>query len=69
MEAVEVPTLILYGPDDHVVERQFIARCEVAFRARIGPLLIPGAGHFLQWERADIFNALLPAVLGPGRHV
>lgn len=66
MDAVEVPTLILYGPDDHVVERQFVARCEVAFTQRIGPLVIPGAGHFLQWERADIFNALLPAVFIPG---
>lgn len=65
MDAVQVPTLLLYGPDDHVVERQFVARCEVAFPNRIGPLVIPGAGHFLQWERADIFNALLPAVFGP----
>ena len=29
-----------------------------------GPLLIPGAGHFLQWERADIFNPLLISVFG-----
>ncbi len=65
MEAVTVPTLLLYGPDDHVVDKQFIARCEVAFPNRIGPLLIPGAGHFLQWERADIFNALLTAVFAP----
>ncbi len=62
MDAVEVPTLLLYGPEDEVVEKQFVARCEVAFPNRIGPLLVPGAGHFLQWERADIFNALIPAV-------
>ena len=36
----------------------------VAFTDRIGPLLIPGAGHFLQWERADIFNPLLISVFG-----
>ena len=47
-----VPTLLLYGPDDHVVGPDFLGRSEVAFPERIGPLLVPGAGHFLQWERA-----------------
>lgn len=64
MDAVDVPTLVLYGPDDHVLGEDFVPRCERAFRNRIGPLVVPGAGHFLQWERADIFNRLLPAVLG-----
>lgn len=65
MDAVDVPTLVLYGPDDHVLGEDFVPRCERAFRNRIGPLVVPGAGHFLQWERADIFNRLLPAVFGP----
>jgi pimeloyl-ACP methyl ester carboxylesterase len=72
MDAVDVRTLVLYGPDDNVVGEDFVPRCERAFRNRIGPLVIPGAGHFLQWERADIFNGLLPAVFGDvmrGRHV
>jgi pimeloyl-ACP methyl ester carboxylesterase len=58
---VDVPTLLLYGPDDHVVEEDFVPFCEVAYTDRIGPLVVPGAGHFLQWERADIFNPLLIA--------
>ncbi|PRC43708.1 alpha/beta hydrolase [Mycobacterium sp. ITM-2017-0098] len=62
MDAVDVRTLVLFGPDDHVIGEDFVPRCERAFRNRIGPLVIPGAGHFLQWERADIFNQLLPAV-------
>jgi len=62
MDAVDVRTLVLYGPDDHVISEDFVPRCERAFRNRIGPLVIPGAGHFLQWERADIFNRLLPVV-------
>jgi pimeloyl-ACP methyl ester carboxylesterase len=62
MDAVDVRTLVLYGPDDHVIGEDFVPQCERAFRNRIGPLVIPGAGHFLQWERADIFNQLLPAV-------
>jgi len=61
---VDVPTLVLYGTDDHVVGDDFVPFCERAFTNRIGPLLIPGAGHFLQWERADIFNPLLISVFG-----
>ena len=56
LQAVEVPTLILYGPDDQVVPKDFAKRCEIAFTQRTGPLIVPEAGHFLQWERADIFN-------------
>ncbi len=56
---VDVPTLVLYGPDDAVVGPDFIHCCEVAFRNRVGPVAIPGAGHFLQWERADIVNGLV----------
>ena len=55
-EKVAVPTLVLYGPEDHVVARDFMAKAEVAFPERVGPLIVPGAGHFLQWERAHVFN-------------
>ena len=55
-----VPTLVLYGPEDHVIPRDFPERCEVAFtelrRARSS---CRGAGHFLQWERADLLNQSL----------
>ncbi|HPG25729.1 MAG TPA: alpha/beta hydrolase, partial [Myxococcota bacterium] len=50
------PTLILYGPDDHVVPTDFPKRCEIAFPNRTGPLVVPESGHFLQWERADVLN-------------
>jgi pimeloyl-ACP methyl ester carboxylesterase len=61
---VQVPTLVLYGHDDHVVGDDFVPACEVAFANRIGPLVVPGAGHFLQWERADILNPLVAATFG-----
>jgi pimeloyl-ACP methyl ester carboxylesterase len=51
-----VPTLALYGPDDHVIWRRFPEMCEVAFTELIGPFVVPGAGHFLQWERAELAN-------------
>jgi pimeloyl-ACP methyl ester carboxylesterase len=54
-----VPTLVLYGPEDHVIPRDFPERCEVAFTEIVGPLIVPRAGHFLQWERADLLNQCL----------
>lgn len=60
-----IPTLLLYGPEDHVVPRDFVAKAEVAFTERIGPLIVPGAGHFLQWERADVLNQALKYFLRP----
>jgi pimeloyl-ACP methyl ester carboxylesterase len=58
LETNPTPTLILYGPDDQVVDENFVACCEVAFTERVGPLVVPRSGHFLQWERADILNPL-----------
>ena len=58
-ERSDVPTLVLYGPEDHVIPRDFPARMEVAFTERVGPFVVPGAGHFLQWERADVLNQAL----------
>ncbi len=58
-ETNPVPTLVLYGPDDHVLPRDFSDRCEVVFTERVGPFHVPRAGHFLQWERADVLNQSL----------
>ncbi len=58
MQTVDVPTMILYGPDDEIVPKDFTKRCEIAFPNRVGPLILPDCGHFLQWERADILNDL-----------
>ena len=55
-QKIETPTLILYGPDDQIVPKDFAKRCEIAFRNRTGPLVVPECGHFLQWERADVLN-------------
>jgi pimeloyl-ACP methyl ester carboxylesterase len=54
-----VPTLLLYGPEDHVIPNDFPERCEVAFPHVVGPFVVPRAGHFLQWERADVLNQTL----------
>ena len=41
---VDVPTLILYGMDDHVVGPEFLHTCEVAFTNRTGPSCCPVPG-------------------------
>jgi pimeloyl-ACP methyl ester carboxylesterase len=55
-EVSAVPTLALYGPEDHVIWRHFPQMCEVAFSELVGPFVVQGAGHFLQWERAQLLN-------------
>jgi pimeloyl-ACP methyl ester carboxylesterase len=63
MEQNAVPTLVLYGPEDHVIAGDFPDRCEVAFSDLTGPFIVPRAGHFLQWERAELFNKAVAAFL------
>ncbi|HWH44141.1 MAG TPA: alpha/beta hydrolase [Thermoleophilaceae bacterium] len=50
------PTLVLYGPEDHVIPRDFPARMAEALPDRMGPFVVPGAGHWVQWEAADLLN-------------
>ncbi len=59
LETNPIPTLVLYGPEDHVVPTSFPDRCAVAFDECVGPFVVPGAGHFLQWEAAAVFNRAL----------
>jgi pimeloyl-ACP methyl ester carboxylesterase len=61
LEPSPVETLILYGDDDHVVERSFMDRCAIAFPVHVGPFIVPKAGHFLQWENP---HALCSALVG-----
>jgi pimeloyl-ACP methyl ester carboxylesterase len=60
-ERSAVPTLALYGPDDHVIWPDFPERCEVVFTDLVGPFVVPRAGHFLQWERAALLVKTLAA--------
>ena len=53
------PTLLLYGPEDHVVPRTFPQLMEAALPELAGPFVVEGAGHFLQWERAGVLNRAL----------
>jgi len=64
-EKIAIPTLVLYGPEDHVVPDDFVTKAAVAFTECIGPFVVPGAGHFLQWERADVLNQAVKYFLRP----
>lgn len=68
MEVNPTPALILHGPEDHVMPRHLPERMAAAFPNRAGPFNVPGAGHFLQWEQADVLNSAIrwscPDLLG-----
>ena len=59
LEPNPTPTLILYGPEDHVIPRDFPAAHGGGVPQPRRPVRGPGAGHFLQWERADVLNGAL----------
>ncbi len=64
-ERTPVPTLVLYGPEDHVVMPSFPWKAAAACIDATGPLFVPNAGHFLQWESADTFNKITAAFCRP----
>lgn len=56
LERNPTPALVLYGPEDHVIPKDFPDRMADAFPEIVGPFTVPGAGHFLQWEQAAVLN-------------
>lgn len=60
-EQTPVPTLVLYGPEDNVVLPSFPHKMAAACLDCAGPLIVPDAGHFLQWEAAVTFNKITTA--------
>lgn len=64
-ERSPVPTVALYGPDDHVMFGDWPERCELVFEDLTGPFVVPRSGHFMQWERAQLVTQTLIAFAGP----
>jgi pimeloyl-ACP methyl ester carboxylesterase len=44
------PTLLLFGPSDHVIYPDFNRMAATVFTHRIGPFLLRDCGHFVPWE-------------------
>jgi pimeloyl-ACP methyl ester carboxylesterase len=55
-----IETLVLYGEHDHLHRTaHYTQRMEMSCKDLIGPFTIPGSGHFVQFEKAAIFNRAL----------
>lgn len=44
------PTLILFGPSDHVLYPAFDRMAAAVFARHVGPFLLRDCGHFVPWE-------------------
>ena len=51
------------GAEDHVIPPTFPDECKVAFTECVGPFVVPGAGHFRQWEQPAVLNRALTRFL------
>lgn len=58
------PTMVLFGPSDHVIYPDFDRMAAVVFPNRVGPFLLRDCGHFVQWEAADPLNSAIIAWCG-----
>ena len=59
------PTMILFGPSDHVLYPEFDRMATVVFPNRVGPFLLRDCGHFVQWEAAHVLNGAIMAWCRP----
>lgn len=46
----DTPTLVLFGPSDHVIYPAFDLMAEQVFARCVGPFLLRDCGHFVPWE-------------------
>jgi len=72
LEKIILPCLILYGENDQLIPNQLIhPRLRICDVAKAGHqqiqnsqlIMIPQAGHFLQWERSSLLNQYIKSFL------
>ena len=56
---IEVETLLLYGMADEIIGDYWPRQMALACNRPVGPFLLQDAGHFVQWESADVLNQAL----------
>ncbi len=59
LEGVDAPVLLVWGEHDVTTQPETAARSIAGRREGIEWRIVPGAGHWAQYERADAVNALL----------
>jgi pimeloyl-ACP methyl ester carboxylesterase len=57
----ETPTMILFGPSDHVIYPEYDRMAAVVFGNHVGPFLLRDCGHFVQWEAAAVLVSAITA--------
>jgi pimeloyl-ACP methyl ester carboxylesterase len=55
------PTMVLFGPSDHVLYPDFDRMAALVFPNHVGPFLLRDCGHFVQWEAAHALNSAIIA--------
>jgi pimeloyl-ACP methyl ester carboxylesterase len=60
----ETPTMILFGPSDHVLYPDFDRMAAAVFDRHVGPFLLRDCGHFVQWEAAHALNTAITSMCG-----
>ena len=58
------PTLILFGPSDHVLYPDFDRMAALVFPQHVGPFLLRDCGHFVPWEAPHAFTSAVVAFAG-----
>lgn len=64
LQQLDVPVLLLWGEHDVTATPQVLAPALGAACRQAQTLIVPGAGHWVQYEAADAVNAQLLAWLG-----
>jgi len=72
LHLIEQPALIIFGENDNLIPNRFLNPGPTIDVARVGEELlpnnqlhmIPGCGHFVQFEASDEFNRIVREFLG-----
>jgi pimeloyl-ACP methyl ester carboxylesterase len=63
-QPVDKPVLVLIGPDQVTLGEHVAERCAVAFPQLVGPFWVPGAGHFMPWEKPEVVAGAVRSFCG-----
>ena len=62
------PTMILFGPSDHVIYPDFDRMAAAVFTRHTGPFLLRDCGHFVPWEAPHALVSATTAFCGDRLH-